>query len=105
MLSKRELWQRIKNLENRTIYSRTREWPNTITKVDEKCLFTAERRTPVRFNGKWGIYENYRVLHSKGYLLIHGTEGNASGSYLTMAIILAAVPDEAVRADQGIKLR
>lgn len=74
MLVKHELWQRIKNLEGKTIYSLTYNRPNTITEVDEKCVFTAERKTPVRFNGK-------------------------------MAIILAAVPNEAVEANQGIKLR
>ena len=105
MLVKHELWQRIKNLEGKTIYSLTYNRPNTITEVDEKCVFTAERKTPVWFNGKWGLYESYRVLHKDGYLLISSNGGNASSSYLTMAIILAAVPDEAVEANQGIKLR
>jgi len=67
-------------------------------------VFTAERMTPVLFNGKWGLYENYRILHDDGYLLISAKKGNASGSYLAMAIILAAVPDEAIAAYEGIKL-
>jgi hypothetical protein len=101
-----KLWQRIKDLEDAPpIRTLTHKRLNTITEVDQKCVFTAERKTPVRFNGKWGLYESYRVLHEDGYLLISRNGGNASGSYLTMAIILAAVPDEAVQADQGIKLR
>jgi len=105
MLSDHEFWSRVKNLEGCTIYSLTNNRPNTITEVDEMCVFTAERSTPLRFNGKWGLYDSYHILHKDGYLLVSANEGNASGSYLGMPIILAACPEEAIEAHRGIEIR
>jgi hypothetical protein len=105
MLSHQEFWNRVKALEGRTIQSLTTGRRNTITRVTEKGVFTAHRDTPVPFNGDWGIYENYDILHKDNRLYI-GTRdgvGNGQGNYLTMAIILAAVPDEAEKAELGIK--
>lgn len=106
MLSHPEFWKRVKALESRTIQSLTTGRRNTITRVTEKGVFTAHRDTPVLFNGDWGIYENYDVLHKDNWLYIGQKNGggNGQGNSLTMAIILAAVPDEAAKAESGIKL-
>lgn len=108
MLTDDKFWQRVKALPGgEPIYSLKRGNPNEIVEVDEKKVRMRGRKTPVYFEGKWGLYENYHILHRDGYLLIHASpsHGNASGSYIAMAIVLAAVPDEAMPAYEGIKLR
>ena len=103
MLTDKEFWERVKNLEGETIYSLTKGRRNKIEEVNDKHVFTEDRKTSVSFNGKWGLYENYRILHDDGRFLISSKGGNASGAYFAMAIILAAVPDEAIADDKGIK--
>lgn len=53
MLTDKEFWERVKNLEGKTIYSLTNNRPNTIAEVNDKCVFTAERMTPVLFTLRW----------------------------------------------------
>jgi len=38
MLTDKEFWERVKNLEGKTIYSLTNNRPNTIAEVNDKCV-------------------------------------------------------------------
>jgi hypothetical protein len=105
MLTDYEFWNRVKKLEGKTIYSLTKNRPNLIEEVNEHYVFTANRKTPVLFNGGWGIMESYHMLHSDGFLLVSADNGNTSASYLTMSIILNAVPDECEEANRGLRLK
>ena len=60
--------------------------------VDTQQMFGVKMLTDKEF------WERVKNLEGKTI------KGNASGSYLAMAIILAAVPDEAIAAYEGIKL-
>ena len=109
-LSRPEFWCRVKNLERRKkpIYTLSKCRPNLITEVDEYYVYTDSRKTPVLFNGKWGIYESYDVLHRDGFLRVtkrKEDDGNTSASYLTMSIILNAVPDECEEGHGELRLK
>lgn len=109
MLSKRDFWERVKSLEGSNVYTLYKRSPNTIQRVENKYVYTKQRQTPILFEGEWGLYTNYEILHKDGYLSIKEKDGegagNASGSYLAMAIILAAVPEEVEEGNDGIRLR
>lgn len=105
MLSDYEFWKRVKGLVGKTIYTLTRHRPNLIVEVNEYYVYTANRKKPVLFNGEWGIYHSYHVLHRQGHLLVSKNNANAPASFLAMSIILNAVPDECEQAGRGLRLK
>jgi len=98
------IWQRIKQLERKTIYTFKTRNPNKILKVtDIKVIFDG-RKSCVYANGKTGVLANYDTLKSKGKLTL-GNRGTLYGQYIIISLIEAAVPNEVERKDDGIYLK
>ena len=102
MLTDKGFWNKVKGLENKTVCTLTRGKPNRITSVVDKCVHIAGRKSTIPFNGKCGLYANYKRLHHDKYLSISdvdkdGKKPNGCFYVVIMAIILYAVPDEAVK--------
>lgn len=94
----KKFWDHVKELEGKTVYTLVRSKPLTVAKVDENWVTISGRDSRISFFGKWGLYENYRILYSDRRV----KPGDNSSAYsATMAIILAAVPDEAAKGDNG----
>ena len=103
MLDDNAFWKRVKGLEGKIIYTIVKNKPLSVVEVDENKLTISGRKSDILFFGEWGLYENYHILYRDGRVK---PGDNASASSATIAIILAAVPDEAVKGDNTeIRLR
>ncbi len=93
MLSESQFRQKVSRLKIVRTLKRSQPW--AIVNVDEDGV-TIENEGRLRrilFNGNWGLYTNYKILHRDGYLRF-GI--NASGLSISYAIIRDAVPNEAL---------
>jgi hypothetical protein len=105
--SDRELWERVKALEGKTLYTITRGIPNKILRVTENRV-EIQDKTIVYFNGVRGIFENYDTLIEDGYLIGESGEdstmkANLRGRSVIMAILHKVMPDEIEKIKGGIR--
>ena len=70
--------------------------------MDENSVKVSARTSHSSFNGKWGLYENYHVLHRDGWVQ---PGENVSAYSLSMGFILYAVPNEVTQEGLGLKLK
>jgi len=104
MLSDLQFWQRVKNLEGKTVYTLSRKKPNRIVRVTDTYVEIEGRGSRIGFGGERVLYNNYHILHRDGFL-IRSTEGNGRGPYVIPPIIAEAVPEEVDEGFEGLELR
>ena len=98
----RIFWKRVKGLEGQEIYIPGRKKTRKVLEVTDDTVKIQGMKSPVRFNGKWGLFENYHVLQWDGYIL---PGDNVNSDNISIGIILAAVPEEVFLHGPKLKLK
>lgn len=118
MLSENELWERVRGLSGRTVYTIERQRPNRISGVTDEAIAIADRATkPTRED----IIQVYREVWQRGEITsedLYGDQSILGHPYarktgrIIVAVLASAVPEEiqGVRRSKtqrlsGIRLR
>ena len=118
MLSENELWERVRGLSGRTVYTIERQRPNRISGVTDESIAIADRTTkPTRED----IFQVYREVWQRGEITgedLYGDQSILGHPYarktgrIIVAVLASAVPEEiqGVRRSKtqrlsGIRLR
>jgi hypothetical protein len=92
-LTENELWQRVRQLQGKTVYTIEQNRPNVIEEVTAEKVIIKGRQSPIRKIEAWDAYEELWV---RGKLQI----GKGGGKrrrfiyYVTAAILRDAVPEQ-----------
>ena len=108
-LSHNELWERVRRLEGKTVYTKTRQIPNKVLRVTKNWV-VIEDKGSVSFTSKAGIFEKYHTLIKDGYLIGKSGEDGMmkanfyDGRYVIMPILHEALPNETEQIKGGIRV-
>ena len=98
----RIFWKRVKGLRGQEIYVPGRKKTCKVIEITDEAIRIQGMKSPVGFNGKWGLFEIYHVLQWDGYVL---PGDNVSSNNISVGIILAAVPEEVFLHGPALKLK
>jgi len=90
VLTESVLWERVKSLKEKTVYSLIQRRANPIAAVTDTEVKIRNRKTGTT---RGGIYRNYETLYIEGRLG-GGKEGNLRGMRVILVILSEAVRDE-----------
>ena len=90
MLTESVLWERVKSLKEKTVYTLIQRRANPIAAVTDTEVKIRNRKTGTT---RGGIYRNYETLYIEGRLG-DGKEGNLRGMRVILAILSEALRDE-----------
>ncbi|MBA7625220.1 hypothetical protein ES703_32646 [subsurface metagenome] len=100
MLSENELWERVRGLSGRTVYTIERQRPNRISGVTDEAIAIADRATkPTRED----IIQVYREVWQRGEITsedLYGDQSILGHPYarktgrIIVAVLASAVPEE-----------